>query len=110
MITKLFIINGLGICINLKYHVSYMFYGWKFSQYTDVPITSRKIKSYLYADDYIAVFYWGLKKLSEVNFIMILSWKNYTIFIIDYIMVIYMTLLDLIKFIRAHARWCHNFS
>ena len=58
VITQLFKMNGLGLCVNLKFRVSHMFHGWNFSYYTNVPIIFRKSKNYLYCDDYTTFFYW----------------------------------------------------
>ena len=51
--------NGLVICVNMKYHIEYIFYGWTLSNCSYIPIMLMEIKYYLSEDNDTTVFYWG---------------------------------------------------
>ena len=50
--------DGLVICMNLKYHISHMLYGCTLSHCSDVPIVFMKVKYYPIAYNYTTVFSW----------------------------------------------------
>ena len=73
--------NVLGICLNLKSHVSHMLYNWDFSYYNSVSIISMRDKYYFSDDNNTKVFAWAINRNSEVLFTNMSSYTDNVIFI-----------------------------
>ena len=54
---RLFIMDRLCLCMNLKYHKAHMFYVCKFSGCTVAPIMFMEVKYYLSTDNDTTIFY-----------------------------------------------------
>ena len=108
VITQLFILNILSLCVDFYPDEAHMLYGWPFSNCNAVYVMLKKVNIF-HVNMMIKLYLFGAMNL-KISFHTNTQTKNDEMTIMDSLQVIIAYLLYFRQLIVAHDRKCHKYS